>query len=285
MFGYVTVCKPELKIREYERYHAFYCGLCKALKEQHGICGQMTLTYDMTFLVILLTSLYEPKTQKRECRCMAHPAKKHTVLTNEMTYYAADMNILLVYHNFADDWMDEGSIKAAGGMHVFRKDFMKISMKYPSQAKKIRRYLNQLYRLEQENCSDVDRVSACFGKLMGTLFCCCQDGFSEYLKKMGFYLGKFIYLMDAIMDLEEDQKNGSYNPLLLLREQSPSKEAFEEMCDQMLTCMIADCAREFEKLPLIQDIEILKNILYAGVWQKYDRHRSNIQKGRTKDDK
>jgi Family of unknown function (DUF5685) len=59
MFGYVTIDKPELKIKEYNRYHAYYCGLCHTLKERHGWIGQMTLTYDMTFLVLLLTSLYE----------------------------------------------------------------------------------------------------------------------------------------------------------------------------------------------------------------------------------
>ena len=66
MFGYVTANKPELKIREFARYKGYYCGLCHTLLENHGRRGQMTLTYDMTFLVILLSSLYEPKEENEK---------------------------------------------------------------------------------------------------------------------------------------------------------------------------------------------------------------------------
>ena len=63
MFGYVTIDKPELKIKDYTRYKAYYCGLCRVLLESYGFTGQMTLSYDMTFAVILLTSLYECETR------------------------------------------------------------------------------------------------------------------------------------------------------------------------------------------------------------------------------
>ena len=76
MFGYVVANKPELKMREFHKYKAYYCGLCKVLREKYGLSGQMTLTYDMTFLVILLTSLYESETQLEEKRCIVHPVKK-----------------------------------------------------------------------------------------------------------------------------------------------------------------------------------------------------------------
>ena len=31
---------------------------------------------------------------------------------------------------------------------------------------------------------------------------------------MGFYLGKFVYLMDALEDVEKDRKKGNYNLFL-----------------------------------------------------------------------
>ena len=95
MFGYVTANKPELKIREFARYKGYYCGLCRTLLENHGRRGQMTLTYDMTFLVILLSSLYEPKEEEMRKRCLIHPAKKQYMIQNEVSVYASDMNILL----------------------------------------------------------------------------------------------------------------------------------------------------------------------------------------------
>ena len=106
MFGYVTIRKDDLKIKDYDKYHAYYCGVCQDLKESYGFKGQATLTYDMTFLAILLTGLYEDKTVREEHYCIAHPGRKHVCLRNEFTRYAADMNILLTYYNLLDDWED-----------------------------------------------------------------------------------------------------------------------------------------------------------------------------------
>ena len=106
MFGYVTVYKPELKIKDYTKYRAYYCGLCRVLMEDYGITGQLTLSYDMTFLVILLTSLYESDTNFMLKRCKAHPVKKNPMLTNAMTSYAAKMNIVMSYYHLVDDWND-----------------------------------------------------------------------------------------------------------------------------------------------------------------------------------
>ena len=97
MFGYVTASKPELKMKDFYKYKAYYCGLCKVLREKYGFLGQLTLTYDMTFLVILLHSLYESDMSLEEHRCVVHPAKKQKMLYNEITEYAADMNIVLTY--------------------------------------------------------------------------------------------------------------------------------------------------------------------------------------------
>ena len=109
MFGYVLAHKPELKMKEFYKYKAYYCGLCKVLKEKYGFLGQMTLTYDMTFLVMLLTSLYECNTNRAEQRCLIHPMKKQKMLYNDITEYAADMNIILAYYKLLDDWKDEKS--------------------------------------------------------------------------------------------------------------------------------------------------------------------------------
>ncbi len=95
MFGYIIVHKPELKVREYETYKASYCGLCRSLKKRHGRIGQMTLSYDMTFLALLLTGLYEPETITGCERCIAHPVNRHHFRQNQYFDYAADMNVLL----------------------------------------------------------------------------------------------------------------------------------------------------------------------------------------------
>ena len=92
MFGYVVMNKPEIKFKDFDLYRSFYCGLCRELKSKYGISGQISLTYDMTFVVILLSALYEPPTQKGSTRCIIHPVCKQPVRRNTVTEYAADMN-------------------------------------------------------------------------------------------------------------------------------------------------------------------------------------------------
>ncbi len=274
MFGYVTINKPELKIKEYNRYHAYYCGLCHTLKERHGMMGQMTLTYDMTFLVLLLTSLYESKTIHIRKHCVVHPVKKHDLFRNEISAYAADMNIALTYHHFLDDWSDEKKINGLAGAALLRKKYHVIEKQYPRQCHVIASSLKKLYQYEADNEKSIDLVSGCFGTLMAEFFVYKQDIWEETLRKVGFFLGKYIYIMDAYFDLEEDIKNKSYNPLIYYK----NREDYEDFCHEILTLMISEAANEFEKLPCVMDVEIIRNILYGGVWSKYNTKRQKIER-------
>lgn len=269
MFGYVTARKPELKVREFSKYKAYYCGLCKMLREKYGFLGQLTLTYDMTFLVILLTSLYEKETVDESCRCVVHPVKKQRMLHNEITEYAADMNLVLTYFHFLDDWTDENSQVGLAGMHAFRKAYKTIERNYPEKCRHIRKCLYLLEQCERKKESDIDKVSRYFGELMSELFVWREDHWKKTLRKMGFYMGKFIYLLDAYDDLEKDIKEGNYNVLI----QRSKEETFDKMCEDMLVGIMAECTSCFEILPCVEDVEILRNILYAGVWEKFDKKK------------
>lgn len=266
MFGYIGIHKPELKMKEYYKYRAYYCGLCHVLKERFGRFGQMTLTYDMTFLIVLLTSLYESKVTEEQHRCLAHPTKKHWMLQNEMTEYAADMNIALTYHKLLDDWKDDKSILGLSGSKLLIRKYHRIEKQYPEKCKFIAQCLKTLQEYEKENMTDLDTIAKPFADLMGEMFVYRQDEWKDTLRKLGFYLGKYIYLLDAYEDVEEDIKKNSYNPLKEL----VHKPGFEEEYRQILVMMMSECTREFEKLPLFLDVELLRNILYAGVWKKYD---------------
>ena len=67
MFGYIVMNKPEIKFKDFDLYRSFYCGLCRELKSKYGISGQISLTYDMTFVVILL-SRFMSRPHKREAQ-------------------------------------------------------------------------------------------------------------------------------------------------------------------------------------------------------------------------
>ncbi|MDY3920429.1 MAG: DUF5685 family protein [Candidatus Limivivens sp.] len=273
MFGYITINKSELKVKEYDRYHSFYCGLCKVLKDKYGRVGQMTLTYDMTFLVILLTGLYELPDHTETHRCIAHPQEKHPMLFNEATDYAADMNILLTYHNCMDDWFDDRSLVKLSAARVLEKKYRALEASYPRQTKAMVSYMEKIRKGEAENSQDLDLLSGCTGELLGELFVWKEDEWADILRQMGFYMGKFIYLMDAWDDLKKDQEKKHYNPWKHLADQPD----LPGTCHRILTMMMAECARNFEKLPILQDAELLRNILYSGVWARYNQISETVQ--------
>ena len=80
MFGYVMPRMEDLTQEERERYHAAYCGVCRALGERFGQRCRVALTYDMTFLALLLGSLYEPEERQGSKRCAPHPVRPHAYL-------------------------------------------------------------------------------------------------------------------------------------------------------------------------------------------------------------
>lgn len=267
MFGYVTIYEPELKVKDLKKYKAYYCGLCRVLKEEYGFMGQMTLTYDMTFAIILLSSLYESVAEAEQHRCKVHPVKKQMMLRNEITSYAAAMNVLLAYYHMEDDWQDERKISSFMTKSMVRGRVKRIIEQYPRQSRAIESALKELAECEKAEITDIDRTAGCFGKLMEELFVYQEDIWERNLRKLGFFLGKFIYIMDAYEDLPEDLKKGRYNPLRGLYGQ----EDYEERMKQILCMMIAESTAEFERLPCLVDVDILCNILYDGVWNRYNK--------------
>lgn len=265
MFGYVIVNKGEMKFKEFDVYQSYYCGLCRALKDKYGALGQISLTYDMTFLVMLLSSLYEPETAKGMTKCIAHPFEKHQTSRNAYSDYGADMNVLFAYYKCLDDWQDDKKILKLAYSKLMKKSYRKISDIYANKVKKIDALMREFARKEKEGIKDIDKMAGLFGEVLGEIFAVREDEWEESLKRLGTYLGKFIYLLDAYEDVEEDMKSGRFNPLKS-RYENPD---FEEEVKTILTMMMAGCCQEFEKLPIIENIEILRNILYSGVWYRY----------------
>ena len=212
MFGYIIVNKQEMKFRDFELYQSYYCGFCRKLKEKYGIRGQLTLSYDMTFLILLLSGLYEAQETAGSCKCVAHPFDRHSTRSNQFTEYAADMNVILTYYHCMDDWEDEKKLLKRGYAGVLKSAFQKAESLYPEKAKRIERELVQLKKYERDRERNLDMPAGCFGNIMAEIFAYRNDEWQEELQKMGFYLGKFIYLMDAYEDIEKDEKNGCYNP-------------------------------------------------------------------------
>ena len=265
MFGYVRPNLADMTAEEQARYRAHYCGLCHAIGARHGQLARMALTFDLTYLTIFLGSLYEPEEASGEGKCIPHPVKPHGWTRSKVTDYAADMTIALTYHKLLDDWQDDHNLAAKGASAWLKKAYAKVGAAYPRQCEAIERTLRDLAEVEKRRDPSPDAAARCFGELMAELFVMDEDYWANALRAFGYSLGRYIYLLDATCDYDKDAKKSGYNPVILM-EKRP-----EDMRDT-LELLLGDASAAFEKLPLIQDEGILRNILYSGVWQGYNEY-------------
>lgn len=267
MFGYVIANWGELSEQQRRRYHDCYCGLCRQLKADFSSVSRISLNYDMTFLLLLLNSLYEPQEQAGKERCIAHWNKRHAFWCSPATGYCAAMNVELAYFNALDDWHDEHNPARLALSSLLKPGADRAKIRYPRQSSAIRDCLRQLSALEASGRPDPDGAANGFGRLMGELFVWKEDFWAPTLRAMGQALGRFVYMMDAVCDLKSDLAHRRYNPLSGLAADGKTPADFQDD----LTILIGECTAEFEKLPLIQDAELMRNILYSGVWTQYLR--------------
>lgn len=272
MFGIIICNKNELTEERQARYQSVYCSLCKALKNRFGQIERMTLSYDMTFLAMLLNGLYEGEEKPRTVRCSVHPLKEKNVVENKYIDYAADMTVLLAYFKCIDDWEDERSFTKKLSGNFLKKDYERLEKQYPRQVACVRESVEKLAEIEKNPESVPDEAVNCSGRMLSEIFVYQEDFWSDTLRKFGYELGRFIYLMDAALDYEKDIKKKNYNPLL-------SMEKTPKELEPILVQAIGNAAYRFEQLPIVQDEEILKNIIYAGVWQQYYAKMNGKEQG------
>ena len=278
MFGYILPDKPELKIREYETYRAYYCGVCRAIKKNHGNIPRLTLTYDSTFLALFLSSLIPNKPQFKDIRCILHPLKRRKIVVNsEILDYAADMNVLLFWLNLKDKWLDDRSKTAWAGMLALKPVYRRLNEQYPEKSSIIHKRLKELSQLEKNRCDSIDQAAEPFAKLMEEIICypplCTDEKSQTLLRWIGYHTGKWLYTIDALDDLEEDIKNKSYNPFIYqYNYQGGDVKEFRSFILQdaefLLIHTLSELARSFELLNFRRHRDIAGNIIYLGMQKK-----------------
>ncbi len=265
MFGHIQVNVQALSDADKTRYRSVYCGLCRTLGQKYGLSSRLALSYDFTFLILLLSSLYEPEQEQGTGRCAPHPMSKHQYSVDIFTEYAADMTVALTYFKCIDDWNDDKNLAKRLYAATLHRHYTKVKGKWPAQCTAIEQSLQLLTKLEREGEANPDTAANCCGRFMSEIFAPYSDNWTGYLKAIGYGLGKFIYLADAACDFDKDKKSGGYNPLLLMN-QTPQN------IRPHLTGILGEVSKSFEILPLVRDEDILKNILYSGLWLKYNAH-------------
>lgn len=276
MFGYIRPYLPDLTEAEKVRYRSVYCGVCRSLDTRYGLLGRISLNYDMTFLALFLSSLYEPEESHTLRRCAPHPLKTHEEAVSLMTDYAADMTIALTYHKCLDDWLDERKYPQKAYSDLIRRHYDSVRSLWPVQCASIEECIARLSAIETSASPVPDEAVRCSSLLMSRLFVPQKDFWEKQLTWFGASLGRFIYLMDAAMDYEHDRKKGCFNPLLIMNIKP-------EHARPLLMQPLDDLSEAFESLPLVQDDRLLRNILYSGLWQAYNEKMKKKTEGAAHD--
>lgn len=270
MLGYVTVDKNELKVREWDVYQAYYCGVCKSIARRVGQLPRLSLSFDCVFLALVLASLdREPEDIRRE-HCITHHLERKPVVTGSCAVdYAADVMVILAYHKCLDDWKDEQKASALAGRLALSAAYRKIKGRQPEVSSAVDEGLLRLSALEKESCGMVDLVSGVFGEILEALFT-GYDGLGDPLTEkrmlahLGRHLGRWIYLIDALDDYEEDKAAGTYNPLLF------RKSGLVGMED-LLYNELAEITKAYDLLDVKKNRGILENIIFMGLRGRTDR--------------
>lgn len=287
MFGYVMPYKLELKIKDYEMFKAYYCGLCLSIKENFSNLCRLSLNYDMTFLGILLDSLSSDKNSYEVSRCIAHPLKKKPkVINNKALNYAAFCNVALVYYKLLDDYNDDKALTKKL-LSIYLKKFIENeNLDLKPLLKNMEDNLAKLTELENSTeYVSIDELSHSFADLTGFLisFYYNDQEFQQDLYTLGYNLGRWIYIIDAYDDLEDDLKKQKFNAInkAFNTENLSFEELIEAQRDRIefnLMMSASTTVDALNNLPLKKNNDLLFNILQFGLMNKIEIIKSRSDK-------
>lgn len=267
MFGYLRPFKPELKISEFQTYNAVYCGFCRALGAS-GKLLRLTLSYDFTFFCLLSLSLKEDFCGFEACRCPVKLfTKKACVKQNESLKHAADLAILMLYGKLRDNISDrDGALLSRLALLYLTPRYKKAAQRREYENRALLDYLSNQAECEKQNAG-LDACAHPTAQLLSSFFekLSEESEQKENLSRLGYVLGRWIYILDAADDLEKDLKKGSFNPL---SDKSLSKEEIKKIKNEAelsLNICISDLCDTFLKLKLYHFGSIIENIIFMGL--------------------
>lgn len=284
MFGYIQPLKPELKIKEYEAYKGYYCGLCKAIKENYTNTARFMLNYDCAVLYMLLSSMSDTVPSVVSERCIVSPFKKKTVVRSGEAAYAAAVNVLLGCAKIKDNVRDENRLSAKSLALFYRRVNSRARNGHLALAQEIEKRLKNLFLLERERCGDIDRTADEFAIILAAVFSMAPFGFiDEAAKKtlwhFGYNLGRWIYIADAVCDIEKDIKEKNYNVFVQRFAGSAGRirDAAKEEAEFNLKFSLSQACKAYDLLDIKRDKPILDNIMHFGLAKKTE----DVLKGET----
>ncbi len=277
MFGYVKAYKPELKMREYEYYRAAYCGLCRSMGRATGCASRLSLNYDFVFLALVRIALSGSRPDFVRRRCAAHPTgKRIEMLPNDELQYCGRAAALLTYHKLRDDLKDETGrrrARARAGLLFARKMRRRAAAALPGLDEKIKAGLDRLAELELDRTASVDLPAGVFGDITAEILSYgTGDTQSAISRRIGYHVGKWIYIADALDDYSDDIRHGRYNPFSRLWEDEPSPESREGIASalkrELMEAELGFNLIDYSDNDTLRGV--ISNIIYCGMPRRID---------------
>ncbi|MEG0291899.1 MAG: DUF5685 family protein [Anaerovoracaceae bacterium] len=288
MLGYVVCYKPEMKVKDFELYGGYYCGVCKGIGERYSQLPRMVLSYDAAFLALLIDCINGEREEITREHCIIHHIKKKTIARNSSIDYAGDVMLLLAWYKLIDDANDEGKLYAKALIKTMKGTYNKVRANQPVLDQKISERLKDLTAKEQEKCSNLDEAAETFAKVMEDIFIegTLDAGMNQMvLARLGYHLGKWIYLIDAYDDIEENIETGAYNPLIYRHEYQQGenvidfKNRIKESVEINLITYLSEMAKALDLLDIKKNKDIIENIIYVGLLKKTEEILGINEKG------
>ena len=215
MFGYIRTDTPYLYIKDDTLYKAMYCGVCKGIAQVCGHSARMGLSYDVTFLSVILHNIAGQDVKIEKSHCLTHCIRARAMAeVDELTRMLGALNTFLVYYKYTDDIADGD--KGRGKRLWFKKGYKRAKKAYPQIEKIVRENLAEQEKIEKAKTDSIDRAADATAKILSQFSdLALGDKGTENTHNLFYTVGKWIYLIDALDDYDKDVKKGAYNPFAL----------------------------------------------------------------------
>lgn len=270
MFGYIRPVKPELRVKEADRFQQVYCGLCHAIRARYGRFYTYFLSYDMTFFALVAGCGEQTTDPPCGRRCDAHPLTKRPCAPADAALeLAADVSVLLTYHKFRDSLADEtGPKRLLAGLlcRIGRRGYENARARLPEADREMVHALDDLQALERERCASMDRAADASARMTAAVVPPTGDARERVLRQMFYHIGRWVYLLDAAADVQEDMEQGNYNPVVLRYGlHTPELTEIKQPLERTLERSLADICMAFDLLEVRRDAELIRNIIFLGM--------------------
>lgn len=269
MFGYVRADTPYLYIKDDTLYRAMYCGVCKGIAQVCGNTARMGLSYDITFLSVILHNIKGVDVKIEKQHCLTHCIRSRQMAeVDEMTRQLGALNVLLAYYKYTDDIQDGDG--GRGRRLFFKKGFKRAKAKYPEIEKLVRENLTEQGKIEKAKTESVDRAAdATANILAGFSDMVLEEKANEYTHNLFYAVGKWIYLIDALDDYDKDRKKGAYNPFYFAfnaeRKEDLLKGKRGEEVKYIFHSIFFDIRENLSKISFRFNRDLSDNILLRGL--------------------